>query len=258
MHEEFNLEKMKLAKSLHILIWLVAIFLIAMIAKTFSEVKYVGAGMQAGNTITVAGTGDVEKAPDTARISFSVQQESKVVADAQKTVTDKVDAITAALEKLGIDESDIKTDNYSSYPQYNYPSDGSTPILRGYQVVHSVTVAVKNLDNVSNVLKVLGDNQVSSLSGPNFGFADDHSVADEARDKAIADAKQKAQVLAKSLGVRLVRIVSFSENASGGGVVPMYAKALDSAVAGQAAVAPTLPTGTQKVTSNVTVVYEIK
>ncbi|HWC57416.1 MAG TPA: SIMPL domain-containing protein [Candidatus Paceibacterota bacterium] len=245
---------------------LLALFLLAATLVKIKQYRFIGTGVAPANTITVTGTGDIEKAPDTARISFTVAQESKVVADAQQTVTTKVNAITSALEKLGIDSAAIKTDSYSSYPQYDYPPTppcvsgtvckSATPVLRGYQVAHAITVSVKDLTKVPDVLKVLGDNQVTDLSGPNFGFADDHEVANEARDAAIADAKNQAELLAKSLGVHLGQIVSFSEGNSGA-PVPLYA-AKDMATSAGVGEAPALPIGNQKVASTVTLVYEIR
>lgn len=262
-------DKAKLIKLAKIIAILIIAFLALTIAAKAEGLRYIGSGKDASNTITVTGHGTVNKAPDTAKISFSVSQESKQVADGQKTVSAKVDAITKALKALGIADADIKTDSYDSYPQYDYPvtppcyqggvcpRTSTTPVLRGYQVTHSITVSVKDLDKVPDVLKVLGENNVTDLSGPNFGFDDDKAVSREARDMAIDDAKSEAKKLAQALDVRLVRIVSFSENGSGV-PMPMYAQkgmALDSVAA---SAAPTIPTGNQKITSDVTIVYEIR
>jgi len=87
---------------------------------------------------------------------------------------------------------------------------------------------------------------------------DESAIQTEARDEAIADAKEKAKALAKELGVSLVRIVSFTES-NGGYPYPLYDKAygMGGAVA-QSAPAPEISTGENKYTSNVTIVYEIR
>lgn len=245
---------------------LVGIFLIASTAKVIRESRFVGSGLNATNTITVSGKGDIEKSPDTAKVSFSVRSEKKSLKDAQTEVSGKIDAIKKALIAAGVEDKYIKTDSYTSYPQYDYPQVAcyaigcpkpGTPTLRGYEVSHSVTVSIKNLENVEAVLGILATNTVTDMSGPNFGFEDDKMVVREARDAAIADAKSEAEKLAQALGVKLVRIVSFSESA-GGYPVPMYAR-MD-AVAGSAkeVTNPVVPVGVQKVESNVTVVYEIR
>lgn len=244
----------------------VALFLIVATIGKLKEYRFIGSGVGASNTITVSGEGKIERAPDTAKVSFSIRSESKELKTAQDTVSEKMSTVTKALKELGIDEKYIKTESYNSYPQYDYPQvscfgincpQPGTPKIRGYEVAHSVTVAVKDLEKVNDVLGVLGAQGVSDMSGPQFGFEDDTAVAREARSLAIADAKEEAKSLAKSLGVRLVRIVSFNE---GGNVYPLYAaRAEMSAGATDAkATAPTLPVGDQKVQSSVTIVYEIK
>lgn len=252
---------------IRLVIVLLAVFLLGAALVQFKQLRYVGSGVQATNTITVQGSGKVNRAPDTAKISFTVQDEQKDVKVAQDTVSKKVEAVTAALKALGIEEKHIVTDSYNSYPQYDYvntircittpcPSN-STPVIRGYQVSHSVTVSVKDLDAVPGVLGALADAKVTNISGPNFGFEDDKAVAREARDLAIKDAEAEAKKLARSLGVRLVRIVSFSDS-SGGYPQPMYARDMMAGTSTKAESVPNLPVGEQNITSNVTVVYEIK
>jgi uncharacterized protein YggE len=243
---------------------LLALFLLAATLGKVKEYRFIGSGINATNTITVTGKGKVERAPDTARISFSVRNESTNIKAAQNTVSGKIDGITKALKSAGIDEKDVKTDSYNSYPQYNYPqiscgpgcSRQGSPTIRGYEVIHTVTIAVKDLEKVETVLGILGAQGVSDMNGPNFGFEDDKAVAREARDAAIEDAKTEAQKLARSLGVRLVRIASFNEQ---GGFMPMYAKdSMQMSVGAAVENAPSIPVGNQKIESNVTLVYEIR
>ncbi len=244
-----------------ILIFL-GVFLVATSLGKLKEYRFIGSGMNATNTITVQGEGKIERAPDTAKVTFTVQNEAKDLKTAQEAVSAKMDTITKALKDLGIEERYIKTENYNSYPQYDYNKvtcygcPSGSPTIRGYQVSHNVTVSIKDLEKVNDVLGALGTAGVSDISGPNFGFEDDKAVAREARDLAIGDAKEQARALAKSLGVRLVRIVSFSE---GGNYYPMANQSamLKDAV-GAAPSAPTLPVGDQKVQSSVTIVYEIR
>jgi uncharacterized protein YggE len=240
------------------------VFLVAASLVKLRELRFIGTGVSPSNTITVMGEGKIDRAPDTAKISFSVRNEAKDLKTAQNAVSTKIDAISAALKDLGIDEKYIKTTTYNSYPQYNYPQNPcyngicpvNTPTIRGYEVSHSVMVSVKDLDKVNDVLGVLGTNGVSDLNGPSFGFEDDKAVAREARDLAIADAKDQAKELAKSLGVHLVRIVSFSEN--GVSPMPTYAQRLEAGSQAKDAAAPALPVGDQTVQSTVSVVYEIR
>jgi uncharacterized protein len=245
---------------------LLGLFLLASTIKVMRESRFVGSGLNATNTISVAGQGKIEKSPDTAKVSFSVRSEKKVLKEAQDEVSNKIETIKKALISDGIEEKYIKTDSYTSYPQYNYPQNRcytgacptTTPVLRGYEVAHSITISIKNLEKVESTLGILATNTVSDMQGPNFGFEDDKVVAREARDAAIVDARAEAEKLAKSLGVKLVRIVSFSENNGGGYPMPMYTKSEMGVAMNMDAKTPEVPVGQQKIDSNVTVVYEIR
>lgn len=240
------------------------LFLLVSTVKAMRESRFVGSGLNATNVISVTGQGKIERSPDTAKIAFSVRVEKKDLKAGQDEVSGKIDAIKKDLIAAGIEEKYIKTDSYTSYPQYDYPRcysgicPTSNPTLRGYEVNHSITVSIKDLTKVDVVLGILAEGGVTDMNGPNFGFEDDKAIAREARDLAITDAKAEADKLAKSLGVRIVRIVSFSEN-GGGYPVPMYA--LDSAMNQESKAGmttPVIPVGVNKVESNVTIVYEIR
>lgn len=265
MNEYFEKNQQIITRIVVGLAILIALSLFTSMMVKIKQYRFVGSGAVPSTTITVSGKGHLEKAPDTAKFSFVVEEKAKEVSVAQAAVSKKVADTKAALVALGIDEKYISTESYNSYPNYEYPQVVCTaagcptqkaPILRDYTVSQSVKVSVKDLDKAEQVLGVLGKNNVTNISGPNFGFEDDKMVAREVRDLAIADAKEEAEKLARALGVRLVRIVSFSEQ-SGGGMYPvaMMAKT-DMVVAEQAA--PTLPTGVQSVDSTVSVTYEIR
>ncbi|MEI6022381.1 MAG: SIMPL domain-containing protein [bacterium] len=240
---------------------LLGIFLITESLYTYKQMR----DLQGVNTITVNGTGKVEKAPDTARVSFTIEDTQKTLAPAQDIVSKKIDAVTTSLSTIGIEKKDITTDSYSSYPEYTYPQavctiSGCTnpsPILKGYHVAHAVTIKVKDLTKTDDVLTALGKIGVTNMSGPNFGFDDDKAIAREARDLAITDAQTEASKLAKSLGVHLVRVVSFNE---GGSNVPspMYNTMAASAAPMAKSDTVSIPTGSQKVETNISITYEIR
>jgi len=236
---------------------LLGIFLLVATVAKLKEYRYIGSGLPVGNTISVTGQGSVERSPDTARVSFTVRNEAKEVATAQTVVSDKIDAVTESLKTAGIDKDDISTERYNSNPQYNYPQGGVAPVLRGYEVSQVVTVKISDLALVETVVGILGQNGVSDIQGPNFGFDDDKAVAREARELAIKDAKEQAKKLADDLGVDLVRIVSFNE--SGNAMpVPMYRSEMMAAQDSKAGSSPSIPVGTTDIDSSVTIVYEIR
>ena len=242
-------------------------------AKTFGEFKRVGTigdEIPPQNTITVSGVGEEFATPDLAVVTFDITEEAKSVADAQKVVNQKMEDITAYLKTAGVAEKDIRTIGYNIYPRYEYRKPGTTQtfeyypngerVLVGYNVTQSTEVKVRKTDDASKILNELGNKKVTNLSGLQLTIDDEEKVKDLARDKAIEDAKDKAAVLARQLGVDLGRIVSFNES----GHYPMYFKAeyaRDGAAMAQSSVANeagVISTGQNKITSNVTITFEIR
>lgn len=251
---------------------LVRVFLVIVIlfftAKIVSEVKgykFIGGGVAPSTTISFDGTGEVTAVPDIATISFSVSNSAKTMKEAQSVVTDKINKTLSFLKTSGIADKDIKTTNYSSYPTYEYQnSTGVCPqgycppgrqVLTGYQVSQNIEVKVRNIDDAGKIVEGLANIGVTDMQGPNFTVDKEDALKEQARKLAIDDAKAKAASLASDLGVTLVRIVNFSE---GGGPYPVYAKAEMMSAGPAAAPAPVLPTGENKITSNVTITYEIR
>jgi len=252
--------------------------------KTISEIKNydnLPSGATAVNTISFDGKGEVSATPDLATISFTITGDAKDVIGAQTKVTTKETAVLDFLNKNDIAKSDIKTENYNSSPQYQYLNSacpqpmqnqsypGSAPnmptycppgkqVLTGYEVSENISVKIHDITKTGQLIKGVGDIGISNISGPNFSIEKEDALKEQARKIAIDDAKSKAAALSHDLGVRLVRIVSFSEN--GNYPVPMYATKdmMSGGVASTATPAPALPTGENKITSNVTITYEIR
>lgn len=267
MNEFFDaVQKRRFINALIVSFILLAVFLAALTLNTIKQNTYIGKGVYPSNVISVSGTADVYAMPDVASFSFSVVEDGKTVKDAQEKVTKKMNAILAAVKDLGVQDKDVKTTGYNSYPKYEYSSSACTvtycppsrQILVGYEVSHTISVKVRKTDDAGNVLTKVGDLGASNISGLDFVIDDMDVVRNEAREKAIADAKAKAKVLSKTLGVRLNKIVNFYE--SGDMPVPMYyAKdSMMSAGVMSAPAVPSIPTGENKIVSNVTITYEVE
>ena len=219
-----------------------------------------------GSEISFEGEGEVTASPDLAEVSVTLRNESSQVKTAQEKVTALEKSVLEFLEKTGIEKNDIKTENYNTYPKYDYggPCYASycpsrNPKVIGYEVSEYISIKVRDLEKAGDVIGGLGALGVSEISGPNFTIENEDELKAEARKMAIDEAKAKAEALADDLGVRLVRIVNFSENGNYPGPM-MYAKdaMMNQAVAESAPRAPELPSGVQKITSNVVITYEIK
>ena len=244
-----------------------ALFLLVLTVSNLKEWRFIGTGVPATNSITVSGEGEVFAVPDTATFSVTVQEEAKEVKDAQGVATKKINDIIAYLKGGGIEEKDIKTADYSVYPQYDYVQEsvcreGYCPpgrqVLRGFQVSQTLIVKVRDTEKAGDLLSGVGERGASSVSGLSFTIDDEEDLQREARGKAIEDARTKAAELAKQLNVRLVRIVGFSENGSYPPMPYAYGRGGDMAVMESKAMAPEIPVGENKIVSNVSVTYEIK
>lgn len=262
--------KTKLYKSLTALVMIAVVLVGTKIITEIKGYRFIGGGVSATNTISVSGEGEVMSVPDIATISFTVREEAKKVADAQDKVSTKVKMALTEIRKQGISDKDIKTENYSSYPKYEW-KDASVPcmeincppyrpgkqVIVGYEVSQFVTIKVRNLELVNGLVDVLATAGVTEMQGPNFAIDNEDELKADARKQAIEKARAKAEVLARDLGVTLIRVVSFSEGQN----YPMYERAMmTSSVMGKAdsAPSPELPQGEQKITSNVTITYEIR
>jgi hypothetical protein len=265
----------KVVQVVVILLFASSLYLVGLFVNNVKINSFIGRDIPALTTINVSGEGEVFAKPDIAELSFSVEQTSKTVAQAQKISTEKINAIMAYLKDTKkIDDKDIKTTDYSVYPKYEYQKavtcldynmNGYCPegkqILTGYTVTQTTLVKIRNLDDAGDILVAIGEKGATNVSGLSFSVDKKTEVEASARDKAIKDAQEKANVLARSLGVSLTRIISFSENGNqpfygyGGGAMM---KTADAGMRELAVPAPTIATGENKFVSNVTITYEIQ
>lgn len=257
-------ELKKVLKWSQVVLVVLAIFLGA---QALGSLKGLGAVEPVYNSISVNGEGEVVAIPDVATFSFAISVDANVVSDGQRQVTEKMDAILDGLKSMGIEENDIKTINYSIWPKYSFEPTICSPtfcppsrqVQDGYTISHNVSVKVRKTEEAGSALALVGENGATNISSISFTVDDMEEVLDEARAKAIADAKDKAKNLAKELDVRLVRVVSYHDN-NQGGPVPYYQEGFggDAVRDLSQGPAPKIPVGENKVVMNVTVIYEIR
>ena len=224
--------------------------------KTAKESKEIGKPPEMTRTITVNGTGKITATPTIARISVGVLTEGgKDIAVTQTQNSTKMNGLIAELKSLGIAAADVQTTNYSIYPRYEY-TDGKSTLI-GYTVSQNVNVKVRDLEKVSAVFEKAGAQGANQVNGPDFTIDDPESLQADARAKAIEDAKMKAAALSGSLGVHVVRVVSYGESDAGGPVLFEKRYALSDGIGG-GATAPQIESGSLDVVANVSVTYEIE
>lgn len=242
---------------------IIFLFFVAKTVSSFKEIKFVGTDVPAMNVLTVTGEGEIIAKPDTATFTFTVTKDANTMMEAEEMVSTSVASVVEGAKEIGVTEEDIKTVSYSTYPKYKY--EGYTCYgcerlaneIVGYTVSEQVEIKIRNLENVASLATLMSESKVTNLYGPEFSIYDEDGVRESARSLAIEDAKEQAEKLADDLGVKLGRIVSFSDES---GYPYPYGNdygAYDVAES-KVSVSPTIPSGTNTITENVTITYEIR
>ena len=184
----------------------------------------------AGTRLDISATGEVSRVPDLAIISAGVQTLQSTATAAIEENATRMERVRAALKRAGIAEADIQTSSISLNPEYRY-AENQPPVLTGYRASNTVNVKFRDLKRSGAILDALVREGANQLNGPSLTIDKPEEAYDEARIKAIAVGRARAEIYARALGMRVVRILSVSESgASLPGPMPM-AYARDSAMA---------------------------
>lgn len=241
-------------KPIWALVMLVGAVYLGLLARNAAkQYAYIGRPEAARDTIAIAAEGKVTAKSDIASISVGVMTEKKTVAEAQKENTAKMNAIIAKLKEFGISADDIKTTNYSIYPQYDWIDNRQ--VERGFQVSQNVDVKVRDLARIGDVLAAVGELGANQVGGVTFTIDDPEELRQQARLKGLEAAKAKAQALADAAGVKLGKVVGFSESEGSTPGPILYAREMG--LGGGSGAAPSIESGSQDVIVNVSVIYEI-
>lgn len=206
---------------------------------------------------TVTGEGKATSAPNMAILNLGVQIQKATVKEAQSEANKVSNKITQDLKNLGIADKDITTSNYSIYPQYDYQS-GSQRLL-GYSVNINLTVKVHDLNKVDEAIDRSTAAGANTIGGLQFTTDDTLSknLENEAREKAIKEAREKAQNMASAAGVSLGRIINIQEN-FGSRPGPIQLMTKDAAGFGGGPAPTNVQPGTSEVSLSVVLSYEIR
>ena len=207
------------------------------------------------NTITVTGNGEVMMAPDSARFTFGLTERGDDVADAQGTLSERVQGIIDVLDEF-IAPEDVRTVNYNVSPRYDWV-DGERRD-RGFEIMQQTEITVRNLDDAGAVLALLGDARVNNLNGPIFEIEDEAVYERQAHTEALRDARLQAEATAEELGVRLKRVVGIYNNYQGGFPMPYQGDMMRAEMSVASAPSPQLSPGENTVTASVDVTYKIR
>lgn len=231
------------------------VYLNARITQVQQETDQVGKPQPYEHSITVEGEGKVIGTPDIATITLGVESKGDDVGMAQASNTTIANSLIEKVKAMGVASADIQTSNYSVYPNYEWNIVTLESEQKGWTVSQSITVKVRNLSNVSTLLALSGANGATSVSGPEFTIDDTSNLKDEARSKAVADAKSKAEALAVELGVQLDGITGYSEYVNTPSPYPYYDMYAMSGGVKEAT--PTIEPGSSEVDLVVSVTYKL-
>jgi len=161
-------------------------------------------------TIQVAGRGSVQAEPDVATIRIGVTTENAKVQEAVSANTAATEKVISELQPAGIEKKDLRTSNFSVYPQYRTEGENKHQVLT-YRVSNTVTVTIRDITKVGEILAktvAAGSNQIN---GPSFSVSNPEKYLNEARKKAVENAMAKASVYASAAGMKLGAVLEMSE-----------------------------------------------
>lgn len=205
-------------------------------------------------TLTVTGSAQAALAPDIAYINIGVHSENIDAKEAVASNNVSTQAVADALKALDVDSKDIRTTNFSVYPQDEYGPDGQK-IGSKFVVDNTVYVTLRDLTKIGDILGAAVKAGANSINGIQFDVADKTPYLAQARKAAVDDANLQAQDLAKAAGVELGPVQSLSYYNMYTTPLPMDVKAVGG---GGAASAVPVSAGQLTITVDVNVIYEIK
>ncbi len=240
-------------------IFLIIISIVALVAGW--GISYVISNMPPEHTLTISGEGKISAKPDVAIVEMSVISQNENVELAQSENDQKMQRVVNFLKESGIDEKDIKTTQYNLQPEYDYSWCRTTeypvycpPKLVDYMLTQSLQVKIRDLSRVGKIIGNLSEIGVNQISDISFVIDNDAEIKSAARQKAIAEAKQKAQEMANAANIELGKIIDISESVSG--LTPqrmVYQKTIELADA-----AAPIEIGTNEIVASVSLIYEVK
>lgn len=214
--------------------------------------------LYAPRTMSVSAEGKATVVPDVARTSFSVVAQGKNPDELARENNEKIAKAIDFVKAQGIDAKDVKTTGYNLSPNYRFEEKTGRSTIDGYTLTQTVSVKVRDIGKIGTVIGGLTPLGINQIGGVSFTIDDPEKYLAEARNEAFMKAREKAAQMASVNGAGLGRLLSVSEY--GGGQAPYYARAESFGVGGDmlAAPAPKIEPGSEEVTVQVTMTYELK
>jgi hypothetical protein len=205
--------------------------------------------------IWVSGEGKVTVTPDIATLMLGIEAQAKTVAEAQSQAAGAMDAVMAALAASGVDEKDIQTQYFSIDQVTRWDEETEQEIVVGYRVTNMVTAKIREIDKTGSIIDAVATagGDFTRINSINFSVDDPSPYYEEARQKAVADARAKAEQLAELAGVRLGKPTYISEWSS----YPVYQRDVYYEAAAPAPMPTPISPGEMELTLSVQIAYAI-
>jgi uncharacterized protein YggE len=204
--------------------------------------------------ISVSGEATISVPPDLAQIDAGVASDAKTAKDAAEANNAAMGKVLAALKGAGIDEKDVQTSRLSLQPQYAPNRAGPPSSVTGYRASNRVTIKLHDLTKVASVIDTLVAAGANDIGNVGFTVAQPSKLLDEAREKAVADARRKAEIYAKAAGVTLGAPLDITE---GGTPAPMFRSKMVAAAPMAVAGTP-IAQGEETLSVSISVTWAIK
>ena len=203
--------------------------------------------------LSVSAQADARRVPDVATLSAGVVTQALDANAAMRDNANRMDKVMAAIRAAGIAERDIQTSGINLNPQYKY-AENQNPTITGYQASNTVNIKVHDIARLGKVMDALVASGANQVNGPSFDIDQPDPVYDEARRSALEKGQARAAMYAKTLGMRVRRIVSISE---GGGFRPPGPMPMMAFSRGKAESDTAVAPGESTVSVNLDIVYEL-
>ncbi len=206
-----------------------------------------------GTRLDVVAEGEVTRVPDIVRINAGVVTQAQNASEAIRQNAARMQAVRAALRQAGVAERDIQTSNINLQPTYRY-AENQPPQLVGYQATNEVAVRFRDIAETGAILDALVAQGANQINGPTLGIDQPDAALDEARTKALTNARARAELYARSLGMRVARVLAVSEAGTVPIPQPRVMMMRQSADAASTEIVP----GEQTLSVNLTVTFELQ
>jgi uncharacterized protein len=222
----------------------------AMVAALFAVPAIAQSDLPAA--ISVTGEAHISVPPDLAHVDAGVASDAKTAREASDVNNAAMTKVFATLKGAGVDDKDIQTSRLSLQPQYAPNRSGPSPIV-GFRASNRVTIRLRDVGKVAGIIDTLVSAGANDIGNISFSVSQPSKLLDEAREKAVADARRKAEIYARAAGVTLGAPLSISEE---GAPAPVF-RARMAAPMAQAAPTP-IAQGEETLSISVSVTWAIK